>query len=174
MAWALAFAAASSTFAVPEKKQATNPKASPSPAPRLIEITGGILGVALFATLKKAREKMERFQLAKDAAAGTSDDGEREGGERMIWRLAETEYQWIVAWADKDGKIVKVSASLRAEKKKPFAEIGDLARAKMHNDSTALWIVQRPDGSSYRLVAKGPGEQAVTIYMYSLKADAMD
>jgi hypothetical protein len=33
----------------------------------------------------------------------------------------------------------------------------------------AMWIVERPDGSIYRLVAKGPQGQAVTIYMYSLK-----
>ena len=116
---------------------------------------------------------MAQFKLVKDAMA-EPEEAERERGERTIWRLAETEYQWIVVWADKEGKIVKISASVRPEKKKPFAEIGDLARAKMHNDSEALWIVQRPNGSSYRLVAKGPAEHAVTIYMYSLQAEEVD
>ncbi|PZR72389.1 MAG: hypothetical protein DLM73_13375 [Chthoniobacterales bacterium] len=92
----------------------------------------------------------------------------------MVWRLAETEYLWIVAWADKDGKVVKISASVRPEKKKPFVEIGDLGRAKMHNDSMAMWSVRRPDGASYRLVAKGPAEHALSIYMYSLEAEGID
>ena len=127
----------------------------------------------LFAPLEEAREKLAHFKLIKDATAEPEEE-EREGGERFIWRLAETEYQWIVAWADKDGKIVKIRASVRPEKKKPFTEIGDLSRAKMHNESAALWIVQRPDGSSYRLVAKGPAEHALTIYMYGLRADGID
>jgi hypothetical protein len=70
--------------------------------------------------------------------------------------------------------IATAAPSLAGDKKKPFVEIGDLARAKMHNDSEALWIVQRPNGSSYRLVAKGPAEHAVTIYMYSLQAEEVD
>ena len=167
----MAIAAATASFAGDKKKKAATP--SPSPVPALIEITGSILGVKLFAPLAEAREKMAQFKLAQDATA-EPEKGERDGGERIIWRLAETEYQWIVGWADKEGKIVKISASVRPEKKKPFAEIGDLARAKMHDDSTALWIVQRPDGSSYRLVAKGPAQQAVTIYMYSLQAEEVD
>ena len=100
--------------------------------------------------------------------------GDRGSGGGIRWRLAETEYQWIVAWADKEGKIVKISASVRPEKKKPFPEIGDLVRAKVHNESAALWIVQRPDGTSFRLVAKGPGEQALSIYLYSLQAEEVD
>lgn len=164
-------AIAAAAFAGEKKKKAAAP--SPSPTPALIEISGSILGVKLFAPLEEAREKLAHFKLVKDASA-EPEEAERERGERVIWRLAETEYQWIVAWADKEGKIVKISASVRPEKKKPFAEIGDLARAKMHNESAALWIVQRPDGSSYRLVAKGPSEHALTIYLYSLQAEELD
>lgn len=167
--FALCVAIAAAAFAGEKKKKA----AAPSPSPALIEITGGILGVKLFAPLEEAREKLAHFKLVKDASA-EPEEAERARGERVIWRLAETEYQWIVAWADKEGKIVKISASVRPEKKKPFAEIGDLARAKMHNESAALWIVQRPDGSSYRLVAKGLSEHALTIYLYSLQAEELD
>ena len=160
--------AAPAAFAGSKKKKAAAP--SPPPPP-LIEITGSILGVTLFAPLEEAREKLAKYKLVDGSAAAESGEKEEEEqGERAVWRLAETDYQWIVAWADKEGKIVKISASIRPEKKKPFGEIGDLNRAKMHNESTALWIVTRPDGKSYRLVAKGPGEQAVTIYLYSLKA----
>ena len=69
---------------------------------------------------------------------------------------------------------MKISASVRLEKKKPFREIGDLARAKVHNDSMAMWIVQHSDGSYYRVVAKGPAEEASSIYLYSLKPESID
>jgi hypothetical protein len=175
MAGALAIALASTNFAAPTKKSTTKPRTSPTPPPPLIEVTGSILGVTLFAPLEEAREKLAKYKLVDGSAAAESGEKEEEAqGERAVWRLAETDYQWIVAWADKEGKVVKISASVRPEKKKPFSEIGDLARAKMHNESTALWIVQRPDGKSYRLVAKGPGEHAVTIYLYSLKAAPID
>ena len=167
----VAITAAGASFAGDKKKKPAAP--TPSPPPPLIEVTGSILGVKLFASLEEAREKLARFKLVKDATAAPEEE-EREEGERFVWRLAETEYQWIVAWADKKGKIVKISASVRPEKKKPFAEIGDLSRAKIHNESAALWIVQRPDGSSYRLIAKGPAEHALTIYMYSLRAEGID
>jgi len=156
-------------LAASKKKPAPTPKPSPTPAP-LIEVTGAILEIKLFESLEEAREKMARFKVEKDSTSESGEE-EREGGERVIWRLTETEYLWVVAWANKEGKIVKISASVRPEKKKPFVEIGDLGRAKVHNDAMAMWMVRRPDGSHYRVVAKGPGEQATTIYMYSLRAE---
>jgi hypothetical protein len=130
--------------------------------------------VTLFASLEQAREKMKGFKLESEASPETPEKGEREAGERMIWRLAETEYLWIVAWADKEGKVVKISASMRPEQKKPFREVGDLARAKVHNDSMAMWVAQHPDGTYFRVVAKGPAEQASSVYLYSLKSESID
>lgn len=150
-----------------KEKEPGNVKKRATPA--LIEVTGSILGAKIFESLTEAREKLDPLRLDKNRATEEAEKGEREGGQRVFWRLAATEYQWIVAWADKEGKIIKISASLRPEKKKAFREIGNLARAKVHTDSTAMWIVERPDGSSFRLVAKGPGEQATSIYMYSLQ-----
>jgi hypothetical protein len=167
---------APASFAAGKKKRTAAPSPSPSPSPPpLIEVTGSILGVALFASLEEAREKMEAFKLEEGTApAENSEKEEREAGERLIWRLAETEYLWIVAWADKEGKVVKISASVRPGRKKPFREIGDLARAKTHDDSMAMWIARHADGSYYRVVAKGPGEQASSIYLYSLKPEPID
>jgi hypothetical protein len=161
-------------LAASKKKQAPKLKPSPTPEPQLIEVTGSILGVTLFASLEQARKKMESLRLENEATAESSEKGEREAGERMVLRLAETEYLWIVAWADREGKVVKISASVRPEKKKPFQEIGDLGRAKVHNDSMAMWVAQHPDGTYYRVVAKGPEEQASSIYLYSLKPESID
>jgi len=154
-------------FAAPKKKKSSTPK--PTATPGLITETGSILAVKLFGSIEEAREKLAHLKIDKDATPAVAEKSKR-GGSRIVWRLAETDYLWIVAWADKDGKVERISASVRPEKKKPFKEIGDLSRAEGHNESMALWNVQRPDGSSYRLVAKGPNQQAVTIYMYSLKA----
>jgi hypothetical protein len=168
--WALALMVASPASPASRKKPAKAPPApSPSATPQLIEVTGSILGVTLFSSLEEAREKMESFKLEKTPGADDSEK-EPEGGERMIWRLVETEYLWIVAWANKEGKVVKISASVRPEKQKPFREIGDLSRAKAHNESMAMWIPQHSDGTYYRVVAKGPAEKASSIYLYSLKA----
>ena len=163
------------SFGAGKKKPAARAKSLPSatPAPELIEVTGRILGITLFGTLEEAREKMERYKVEQTPGAGETEnkEEEKEAGERVIWRLAETEYQWIVAWANKEGKVVKISASLRPEKKKPFREIGDLARAKAHTDSMALWISEHGDGTFYRVIAKGIAEEASSIYMYSLKRE---
>jgi hypothetical protein len=169
----LVFATASVALAGSRKKPSPTPKPTATPPP-LIEVTGSILGVALFTSLEEAREKMKAFKLEEGSAAESSEKEEREAGERMIWRLAETEYLWIVAWADKEGKIVKISASTRSEKRKPFREIGDLTRAKTHDDSMAMWIARHPDGTYFRVVAKGPGEKASSIYLYSLKPEPIN
>jgi hypothetical protein len=165
--------AASASLAARKKSSSAKPTPSPSPSPtpQLIEVTGSILGVSLFSSLEDAREKMERFKLEQEPAKETGEKEEREAGERVIWRLAETEYLWIVAWANKEGKVVKISASVRPEKQKPFREIGDLSRAKTHNDSMALWVVQHANGTYYRVVAKGPAEKASSVYLYSLKTE---
>jgi hypothetical protein len=167
-------ALATSVVAAQKKPPRGKPTPSPTPAAKLIEATGSILGVTIFAPLERAREEMKRFKRENEAPAESAEKEEREAGERIIWRLAETEYLWIVAWANKEGQVVKISASVRPEKKKPFREIGDLARAKVHNDSMAMWVVQHPDGTYYRVVAKGPAEQASSIYMCSLNPEAID
>ena len=87
-------------FAAEKKKPAAKAKSSastsPTPTAELIEVTGRILGVTLFASLEEAREKMERYKLEQTPGAGDAENQEeKEAGERVIWRLAETEYQWI-------------------------------------------------------------------------------
>ena len=70
-----------------------------------------------------------------------------------------------MAWFNKEGRIVQLSASVRPEKAKPFEEIGDLSKAAINLENAAKWNVQRPDNLSYRLVARGPKHKADNIYM---------
>jgi hypothetical protein len=140
----VAVAAASASFAGGKKKKAAVPL--PSPPPPLIEVTGSILGVKILAPLEEAREKLAQFKLVKDAAAEPAEKEEREGGERIIWRLAENGTPVDRCVGEQGRKDREDQRFRSAGEEKPFGEIGDLARAKVHNDSTVLWIVQRPDG----------------------------
>jgi hypothetical protein len=86
--------------------------------------------------------------------------------------LNGTEFQWIIAWANKTGRIFKLSSSLRPDQQKPFSEIGDLSQATGGDNATAVWDVPRPDGWSYRVVAKGPDRRANVIYLYAVSQRA--
>jgi hypothetical protein len=137
--------------------------------PELIEVTGKILGVGIGTPMKEARENLGALQTERENPKQTAPEKDRsDEGEREIWRPDETEYQWIVAWA-KQGKIVKLSASLRSDQRKPFEEIGDLRRAAVNTENVAMWNVTRPSGGNFRLVAKGPDRHAASIYMLSLQ-----
>ncbi len=77
-----------------------------------------------------------------------------EGG-RMYWKLGKTDYKWIMAWADDEGRVVQLSAAPRSENGMPFAELGDLSEAVTDQENVAVWNVQPPDELSYRSSRKG-------------------
>jgi hypothetical protein len=132
--------------------------------PSTIEASGKILGVAIGCTLEEAHEKLDALRDPTSGELREKEANEGEG-EKAYWRLVGTDYSWIMAWANKEGRLVQLSASVRPEKPKPFEEIGDLANASTNLDSAAKWHVSRPDNLSYHLVARGPNRRANNIYM---------
>ena len=134
-------------------------------APSSIESTNTILGVAIGSTLEEAHQKLDPLRDPASAEFREKEAKEGEAGEKAYWRLIGTEYRWIMAWANKEGQLVQLSASVRPERPKPFTEVGDLARASTNLENAAKWNVQRPGGLSYDLVARGPNRQANNIYM---------
>lgn len=155
--------------------------AKPSPAV-LIEQSAALLGVPLGATMKEAHEKLDRLRVAEKEEPDREREEEKkqkgkgaerekddaDAGQREFWKLEQTDYTWLVAWADKTGHITQLSAQRRADKLLPFDQIGDLAHAVTHNEKAAAWNIKRPDGSSFRLVAKGHDQQAISIYLLTL------
>lgn len=132
-------------------------KLAPAPEPS-IESSGKILGVGIGTTMKEARERLNPLREKRD---GPLDEKEKMGT-RVYWKLVETEYDWVMAWANRDGKVTRLRAVLRPDKFKPFAEIGDLAKAVKSSPNMAVWDVVRETGS-FRITALGADGRAVRI-----------
>lgn len=141
----------------------------------LIEKSGEILGVSIGMTLEQAHKKLDRLRpdgLAKNTTQKEIDKGERYL--REVWQLKSTDYQWIMVWANKDGNIRRVAASLRPEHYKPFEEIGDVGRAASKNAFMAVWDVKRPSEKSFRVMGKGAGNRAWIIYLFALEGEEIE
>jgi hypothetical protein len=140
---------------------------SPAPSSERSRIasSGQILGIGIGSEMEEAREKLDPLREGEDGAP----EGEKEEGERAYWKLKETDYSWIIAWADKGGKITRIRATFRPDKPKPFSEIGDLGTATVNQPNAAAWNITAADGSPIRIVAQGPEQRASTVYMFSLR-----
>jgi hypothetical protein len=122
-----------------------------------IESSGEILGLRIGMTMKEAREKLKAL---RDPAAPR--DEREKFGTRAYWKLLETDYDWIMAWANREGKITRLRAVFRPDQLKPFSEIGDLSRAVTNAPHAAAWNAAR-DHISYRITAFGKDGRAVRI-----------
>jgi hypothetical protein len=152
----------------------STPAASPSPATQqtpaaddTIASTGLILGVGIGTSMADARAMLDPLR----APAEHEPDAKEQAGTRVYWKLAGTEYDWIIAWANKAGQITRIRANPPPEKPKPFAEIGDPAHAASIQPQQMMWNVERPGGMSYRLIAQGNDRLAKSVYMFALNLD---
>ena len=152
--YALLFAAAITTGA---EESPPADKMPPAPEP-LIQSSGKILGVGIGTPMKEARERLNPLREKTDGPL----DVKEKMGTRVYWKLVETEYDWVIAWANRDGKIIRLRAVFRPDKLKPFAEIGDLATSVKSGPNMAVWDVVRETGS-FRLTAAGEEGRAARI-----------
>lgn len=114
--------------------------------------------------MEEARAKLDPFRVP----AVYTPDGKEKSGRRIYWKLRETEFDWIMAWASAEGKITRLRGVYRAGQEKPFQEIGDLAQAASVSSEAVKWNLRRPQGPYYRLIAQGAEQKAKTVYMFSL------
>lgn len=119
--------------------------------------SGKILGVGIGMMLKEAREKLDPL---RDPEAPR--DEKEKYGTRAYWKLRETEFDWIMVWANRERKIVRIRAVLREDKRKPFAEVGDLAKATTRTATSAAWA-GNGDAGPIQVSAIGSDEHAVRI-----------
>jgi hypothetical protein len=91
----------------------------------------------------------------------------REGGRKEAWTLKETEFATIAFKTNGAGRIVWISAFVRAGKEVPFTKFGDTAKATSLSTSQAIWNVGNAR-SGYRLVAKGMEGKANVVYLLAL------
>ena len=126
--------------------------------------------MAIGDTLDRAREQLDPLR-----APGSYPPDEKElQGRRIYWKLAGTDYDWIMVWADKQRKVTRVRAVFRAEHQKPFAEIGDLPAAMTTDAQTVRWNLKTAAGAPYRLVAQGADQKAISVYMFSQEIASTD
>ena len=119
--------------------------------------------------ISEARAKLDPLRQP----LGEPPDEKEQANKRIYWQLKETEYEWLIAWANAKGEVTRLRARLRAGREKPFSEIGDLSRAPVNTPEQAMWNVsggadKRPP---FRLVAQGKDHRAVTFYMFALDLD---
>ena len=143
----------------PQTDPATAEVSPDKPPPETIESSGEVLGVRIGMTMKEARAKLKPL---RDPEAPR--DEREKLGTRVYWKLLETEYEWMMAWANPEGKITRVRAVLRPEKLKPFSEIGDPTRAVTVTPNAIAWNVVR-DGIAFRITALGNDGHAARISM---------
>ena len=149
----------------PQGKHVDATKAEHSPT---IAASGSILGVQIGSSIEAAHEKLDRLcESAPSNQKGEADEGE--GGERAYWKFSGTEFTWLIAWANREGKIFQMSATLRADQRKPFEEVGDPKTATANLENVISWNVARPNEGSFRVVAKGPARKAGTIQILLLQ-----
>ena len=142
---------------------ATSRQTSPAP-PATIAASGEILGVAIGMPMTDVRAKLDPMRAPGPAY---QPDQKELQGRRVYWKLSGTDYDWIMVWGGKDGKVTRVRALYRTEMRKPYAEIGDVARAVTADPAMVRWNLQTATGSRYRLVAQGADDRAVSVYMFS-------
>ncbi|HSH39509.1 MAG TPA: hypothetical protein VK993_12060 [Chthoniobacterales bacterium] len=145
-----------------------HPQASPTPEPP-ITVSGEILGITIGMPMKEARDRLKPL---REKVAGALDQKEKLG-QRTYWKLVGTEYDWVMAWANREGKITKIRAVLRQDQLKPFDQIGDVAKAVSSGPTTAVWDVFRESGS-FRLTALGADGRAVRISMLAFDPNLPD
>jgi hypothetical protein len=140
----------------------------PVPAPstneqtETIEASGTILGIAIGSSLEEARAKLDPLRAEDEH----TPDAKEVDDKRVYWKLRGTEYDWVIVWANPEGKITRMRVNPRPEMVKSFSQIGDLSKAAVNQPDTAVWNVARPGAAPFRLIAQGVGQRATSLYMF--------
>lgn len=123
-----------------------------------------MLGVGIGMQMSEARAKLDPL---REQVEVVPDAKEREN-KRIYWKLKETEYEWLIGWANSKGVVTRLRARLREGNEMPFSKIGDLSRAVSSTPEQAMWNVTSDTRPAFRLVAQGKDHRAVTFYMFAL------
>jgi hypothetical protein len=186
-----ASSAATATATTTTIASPTGPAVSPSPhsspalAPlevrlanaRSVKIKPPVFGLELGMRSERAHKILDKLsdpnRPPKEEGPEKEEDetkatGESEG-HKILWQLAKTDYSSVYVKADEHDAIVYIQAIVRSGKEIPFAEIGELNKAPIHQSSLAAWDVVRPNTPLCRVVARGANDKANTITWFQVK-----
>lgn len=126
-------------------------------------------------------DKEEKAREEKDADAGEKTPGSAPGtvapdakgkpdtdedeGHKVLWQLAGTDYSAVYITADDKERVTAITGILRPGKEMPFDQVGEVAKAPVHDNRAVVWDVLRPDHPLFRVLAKGAGGKANTIML---------
>lgn len=140
-----------------------------------------VLGVEIGESLASAQAKLDplsepRVEEPKSPAEKRQEELERtrkSGRKKLFWTLRETEFRHVLLYVNRKDEVTAAIGFLRPERRRPFTEVGDLARAGFRNDTMAAWDVLRPDRPGYRVTARGADQQADTVFLRELRLPKM-
>lgn len=136
-----------------------------------VKVKTDILGVTLNSSLEEAHEKLDKLCAAahppKEEEEKSGDEGE--SGHKVLFELEKTDYSSVFLKTDDKEKVTYILASLRPGKEVPFAQLGQVEKAPVHNDATVAWDLVRPKKPLIRIVGQGANEKARSITLFVVK-----
>lgn len=145
-------------------------------AAQSVRVQTAILGIELDSTLKSAHSKLDSLGHSTARPFDQVDEAAKrsEGGHKVLWQLAKTDYGSVFVKADEKERIIYIAAYLRPGKEMPFDKIGQLEKAPVLTDRVVAWDVVRPNRPLIRVVARGSERKANSITMFIVKRPRTD
>ena len=95
--------------------------------------------------------------------------GDREKtGQKILLKLNGGDYSTLFLQTDGAQKIESMTGTFRDERRKTFRDIGEIARAPVHNSVMIAWDVLH-DRKHTRVIATGADEKASTLKIMRIK-----
>jgi len=137
-------------------------------AAKSVKVQTDILGVRIDSSLEEARAKLDPLAAPKGRPEKDAEEGE-EGEQKLLWKLDKTKFSSVFVKADAKERVIYLLGDLRPGQQIPFSQIGEVAKAPIHNDKVVAWDVVRENRPLLRVVARGANEKAETITIFVVK-----
>jgi hypothetical protein len=137
-------------------------------AAQSVKVKQDILGVKLDSPLAAARARLDPL-AAKDGTPPEEQSEEAEPQQKLLWKLAKSDFNSVFLKANGEGQITSILGLLRPGKEIPFEKIGEIAKAPIQTDKVVAWDVVRPDRSLIRVIARGSDGKANSITIFVVK-----
>jgi hypothetical protein len=134
-----------------------------------VKVQTDILGIEIDSSLESAREKLEPLTDRAGRPKEEEDKADEEGERKLLWKLNRSDYESIFLKADAKERVTYLLATLRPGKQIPFEQIGEVAKAPVHNNNVVAWDVVREHRPLIRVVARGSGGKADSITIFLVR-----
>jgi len=137
-------------------------------AAKSVKVQTDILGVGIDSSLEQARAKFDPLAPPHGRPEKEAEK-EEEGEQKLLWKLDKSNFSSVFVKADASERVTYLLGSLRPGQEIPFAQIGEVEKAPIHNDKVVAWDVVRENRLLVRVVAKGTNHKAESITIFLVK-----